>query len=283
MTRIKKKVFIIIIYYNSKNYIFSCLDSLVKSDINNSLINKKIVVVDNASIDGSIQKLEQRYPYIKIIKNKKNIGFAAGNNLAIKYALKNNADYIILLNPDTIIGKDFILPLIKTVDANQKIGIVAPVLKGEYKGKVKYALGQKFNSILGRTEHCQVKFRPLTASEQAMVSGCSMLIKAEVFKQIGFFDERFFLYFEDSDFCLRARNNNFKIYITPESTVYHNKDTSFNSMTFKKIFYLLKGNRLFIGKNVKIYFRPIAYGYLILITIKIIINKILSLLRFNKT
>ena len=99
-----------------------------------------------------------------------------------------------------------------------------------------------------------------------------MLVRKEVFEKIGLLDERFFLYFEDSDFCLRARKAGFKIYVEPKSVVFHKTSLSLGGLSLKKIKYVLWSNFLFDLKWVRPYFWPLAFGYLILLAIKMIID-----------
>ena len=268
----KIKVGIVILNFNGLPYISDCLRSLHKVKGLG-----RIIVVDNHSQDQSVFLIKKSFPQIKIIKNRENLGFAKGNNKAIRILLKKGYDYIMLLNPDIVADKNFLNPLIKLADSDKKIGIVAPLLKEGTGDKVVYALGAKFNPILGRTKHIHVEARPLHIAKQELVSGCAMLVKKEVFKKIGLFDERFFLYFEDSDFCLRARKAGFEIFVEPKSVVFHKISQSFKNYRFKKIKYNLISNFLFIKKHVKFYFRPFAFLYLIVLGLKMIISFLLNL------
>ena len=266
----KEKTAIIILNYNGFPYILDCLCSLHQSLITNH--QSPTIVVDNNSTDKSVKKIKKEFPKIKIIKNKKNLGFAGGNNVGIRWASENNFDNIMLLNPDTIVEKNFLKPLLQLIGLDKKIGIVSPVLKGKEGKKTIFALGAKFNPILGRTEHIHLKRAPLSAARQEMVSGCAMLIKKEVFEKIGLLDKKFFLYFEDSDFCLRARKAGFKIYVEPKSVILHKASLSLGGLSLKKIRYVLWSNFLFINKWVKPYFLPVAYFYLLVLGSKMIID-----------
>ena len=155
---------------------------------------------------------------------------------------------------------------------DKKIGIVSPILKEKKGHKIIYTLGAEFNQILGRTKHIHLKSPPLNPIEQEMVSGCAMLVKKEVFKKVGLLDKRFFLYFEDSDFCIRARKAGYKIYVEPKFVVFHKVSQSLKGLGLKKIKYNLWSNFLFILKWVKVWFWPIAFIYLIFLGIKMIIN-----------
>lgn len=255
----REKVFIIIVNYNSGPYIIDCLKSLKISRYKDIKISE--VIIDNFSIDNSLELIKQQFPKIKIINNKNNLGFAKAVNQGIKNALQNKADYVFLLNPDTLAEKNLLVPLITLIKSDKKIGIVGPILKDEFKAGSVYSLGLKFNKFLGRTEHIHVKARPFHIKDEEIVSGCAMLIKKEVFKRIGFFDERFFLYFEDSDFCLRAKKAGFKIYVEPKAVVIHKQNSAKKPSQGIKRKYLVQSNSLFIKKHVAKIFWPLAWSY----------------------
>lgn len=279
MVKKREKIALVILNFNGLPYVLECLQSLKQSTINNQQLT--IIIVDNASTDESVReiqnlkcKMQKSNAKFKIvlIQNKKNLGFAGGNNVGIRYALKNQFDYIGLLNPDTIVEKKFLKPLLQLIKSDKKIGIVSPVLKGKKRNKTVYALGAEFNPILGRTKHIHLNKKPIKKAEQEMVSGCCMLIKREVFEEIGLLDERFFLYFEDSDFCLRARKAGYRIYVEPKSVIFHKTSLSLGGLSLKKIKYNLWSNFLFINKQVKPCFRPLSFVYLIFLGAKMIIN-----------
>lgn len=271
----KEKLALIILNYNGLPYVLDCLQSVFQTKTVNNL-KVKTIVVDNNSSDESVSFVKKRFRQVKVIRNKENLGFSAGNNAAIKYVLKKEFDYILLLNPDTIVEKDFIKPLIKLIRSNSKIGIVSPVLRGKSGEKTIFALGAKFNSILGRTGHLHLKKRPKNALIQELVSGCCMLIKRGVFEKAGLLDEKFFLYFEDSDFCLRVAKKEYKIYVEPKSLVVHKCSSSLGGLSLKKIKYLSFSNFLFILKWVKPWFWPFAFLYLLIVSSKMLIDWLAS-------
>src|SRR3989339_346256 len=118
----KPLVYILILNWNGKEDTLECLSSLKKIDYP----NYKTIVIDNGSTDDSVKIINKKYPKIKIIENKKNLGYAEGNNVGIRYALKNKADYVLILNNDTIVDKKFLTELVKVGESNEKVGIVGP-------------------------------------------------------------------------------------------------------------------------------------------------------------
>ncbi|MFC1711917.1 glycosyltransferase family 2 protein [Patescibacteria group bacterium] len=264
------RVFIIIVNYNGDPYILECLKSLYKSDISNFKVD--ILIVDNKSSDNSIEKIKTQFPKVKIVKNQKNLGFAAACNRGIKISLQSKAQFIFLLNPDTVVEKKLVKPLIETAKKENKIGIISPLLKDKYRDKDVYTTGLEFNKIIGKTSHKHYKDRPKNIIYEDLVSGCAMFIKTEVFNKIGFFDERFFMYFEDSDFCLRAKAAGFKIVLEPQVVVNHEISKSTGKKSKSKAKNLIKSNLIFILKHTTWYFWPLSFIYLLALFFKLCLS-----------
>lgn len=264
-----KKVFILVLNFNGGRYILDCLQSLQLIKLPPGW-GAEVLVVDNASTDNSLQLIESRFPKIEIIKNKKNLGFAGGNNIGIRLALKRKAQSVLLVNQDTVVEKNFLSPLLAN-DAD----MVAPIIKFKRKGKWIYDFGGKINWWIGRTSHDErTKVKNEKPAKIDYVSCCCMLIKKEVLNKIGLLDEKFFLYFEDVDFCLRAKKAGFKIAVEPKSIVLH-KLTGTGKRPFRQNLHLLKSNRLFISRYVSFFLKPIAYFYWCFLSIKMLLKGII--------
>lgn len=265
-----KKIFIIILNFNGGDDILSCLDSLQLIKKPTSW-KKEVIVVDNASTDGSVKKIESKYRKIKVFRNKKNLGFATGNNIGIRYALKRNADAVMLLNQDTAAEKTFLEPLLKN-----PADVVGPVIKFKRGRRWLYDYGGRVNWLIGRTSH-QESYRLSKKpdfQDPDYISGCAMLIKRPVFEEVGLLDERFFLYFEDADFCLRAKRAGFKIAIGLESKILHNLDKGERKSLFR-VYHLLRSNLIFINRYISFWRRPLAYLYWWALSIKVLLMRLL--------
>jgi len=256
------KISIVIVNYNREKVILSCLKSLEKVRCKGH--NLTTVVVDNASTDKSVELIEKYFPGVKIIKNKENLGFSQGNNLGIKYALENYSEYILLLNNDTLVEPGFLINLLESFQIARNIGIVAPKIyfapgfeyhqnryKVNQKGKVIWYAGGKLDwkNIAGVHEGLDEvdKGQFNQSKEVEYASGCCMLIKREVFEQIGFFDNRYFLYLEDIDFCIRAKKNKFKIFFQPKAIIWHKNLGTDKYTTRSRQAYYYTRNRLIFG------------------------------------
>lgn len=224
------KIFIVIVNYNSRRFIRSCLASLKRQ----SFKNFKLVVVDNNSSDGSLGLIKAD----KIIKNRQNTGFPAGANQGIKYALKNHANYIILLGFDTRPDKNWLRELVNQANKLTGAGIIQSKILFYHSGKIQ-SLGNRINWLGFGYPSAQ----PQKNLDYA--SGTSMLIKKEVLEKIGFLDEKL-MFMEDLDFGRRARQAGFEIRLAPGSIVAHH----YQFFRYpKKLYFWLKSYCRYLWKN----------------------------------
>lgn len=217
-------VYIVLVNWNGLEDTLECLRSL--NEI--SYKNYKIVVVDNGSNNNQANVIKKKFPYIELIKNKRNEGFVVANNQGIELALKNGADYILLLNNDTVVEQNFLNILINHAERNRDVGILSPKILyfdsneiWSMGGKISYLTG--FSIMIGKGENSE-NYNEVIKPD--FVSGCAMLIKKEVIEEIGLLDPIYFAYYEDADYCFRVRKLGYKIRVIPESVVWHKKSAS---------------------------------------------------------
>jgi len=191
---------IIIVNYNGKKWLDSCLSSLHKQ----SYPNYEIILVDNNSLDGSIEFIEKHFPRVQLVKLSENIGFAGGNNEGYK---KAKGDYILLLNNDTKVGKTFLSDFLKAFDEIPNLGIAQSKLLLMNKNQLD-TCGGFWTSTSFLYYYGNFKDPDLPIYNKPFpvftCKGASVLIKREVIEKIGLFDERFWNYYEETDFCHRA-------------------------------------------------------------------------------
>jgi GT2 family glycosyltransferase len=210
----------------------------------------------------------------KIINTDRNRGYAGGVNIGITEALKEKkTDYVLILNNDTILPENLFTKLLK-----DDHDIVAPVIKFKYRGDWRFDYGGRIDKWFGRTKHIEknklISKKPDNDGEDIdYVSGCCMLVSRRVFERIGLYDSKFFFYFEDVDFCIRASNAGFRIEVLTDTTVFHKLSSAIGRWSDKAILYNLTGNALFILKHFGFKI-PVGLGYLFLLSIKIIVNRI---------
>lgn len=256
------KVAIVTVNYNGKKDTLEFLESLKKlPTINYQLLT---IVVDNGSTDGLVSELVKNYPEVDVLQNGENKGFAGGYNRGINYALIWGADYILIINNDCLIKDGNLLDkLIKTAQSDPKIGLVSPKIyfakgfefhKDRYApsdlGHVVWYAGGHFDwdnigSIHRGMDEVDTGLYD-EVSEQVIISGACVLIKKEVFEKIGGFDEKYFLYFEDSDFIKRAKDDGWKIYYNGQVSLYHKVSQS-TVIGSKVTDYYHTRNRLIFG------------------------------------
>ncbi|MFA7074584.1 MAG: glycosyltransferase family 2 protein [Endomicrobiaceae bacterium] len=244
-----KTLEIIIVSYNSLVWLRKTLDSLNKFYLPDSKYNVTVTVVDNASTDSTVQMLQRSYQRVNLIQSDINAGFSAGNNLALKLS---KADFIMLLNSDMeCTEKSNFDKLINYLDLNGDIGIITPKIlladgkmdKACHRGEPGvldvffYFAGfeKLFPKIKLFTKYHLLEKDLSSVHEVDAVTGACMIMKNSVLKEIGYFDEQFFMYSEDMDLCRRFREKGYKIIFHPDVEVIHHKYKSGLSSTDQKI------------------------------------------------
>lgn len=180
------------------------------------------IVVDNCSSDGSPQAIAAAYPQVEQVLNPANLGFAAGMNAGIRRALAGGADYIFLANNDTTLEPDAIDWLVAAAE-EQGAGLVAPAIYYHAAPQRIWWLGGRLRPLLlevRRFERLPARHDPRPFAVD-FITGCGMLISRPALERIGLFDERFFMYYEDSDFCLRAQRAGVRTLVEPRAVMYH--------------------------------------------------------------
>lgn len=265
-----RKIYVIVLNWNGKDDTLNCLHTLHATRISKG--EMKILVVDNASTDGSLEAVKKQYKDVEIIQNETNLGFAAGNNVGIQYALKNGAEAVLLLNNDTQVDQNFFEELTKFAFSKEKVGIVGPILKFKKGYEVFYDLGGKV-TFFGRAEHRNSGLLLVKEPVKvAYVSGAAMLIKKKVFDKIGYLEEKYFFGWEDVDFCLKANKEGFDTYLVPSSLVEHKISGTIKGGSLEKIYYNLRNNLLFIKSNFSRANLILAYLYVVTLSLKICFN-----------
>jgi GT2 family glycosyltransferase len=235
-----EKIFVIILNYNGKDTIRTCLESVFYSDYPNF----EVVVVDNNSTDGSLEIAKNIFPKFHFIKNEKNIGFGSGNNIGIRFALERMADYVFLLNNDAALEKDTLSKMINNAK-EKNFPVSSPVIRD--KNNEIWFSGGEIKWLTMKTVHKNKLPESENPYPTDYVSGCAMLVRKDVFQKTGLFDEDYFLYYEDADFCFRAGKKGLKSFVVPEARVKHweKSQSDFSGKTY----WLVVSGLIFFGKN----------------------------------
>ena len=237
------QVAIIILNWNGLKDTTECLDSLRSI----TYPNFRIILVDNHSHNDDADELKRSFgDFIDVVENSQNFGFAKGNNIGIKKALPENANFVLLLNNDTVVKPDFLDKLVETSQKdNSDINAPKILIHGTNEisstgGTVKW-----FSKFI-----IQHDTKPeLVKAEQNFLTGCCLLIRKEVFEHIGFFDEAYFLYYEDVDLCLRARKAGYTMAVNPESVIWHKISQSVKPESETYHYFTSRNKLLFTRKN----------------------------------
>ncbi len=246
---ISPKLGIIILNWNNWIDTIRCVDSLLKC----SYSNTEIWVVDNGSEDESIARLNE-IDNIHLIPLHINCGFAAGNNVGINVALEQGCDYILLLNNDTDFPMDFIQPLLEPFQVDSSAAVSCPKILYDNPANTIWYAGGKFRQpriigeMVGMGELDQKQYDLMEKTDFAV--GTCMMIKSDIFSQIGSLDERFFFYHEDVDFCYRARRAGFTTWYQPKSVIIHKVSSSTENQPGKRLYLFQKARVTFLFKYV---------------------------------
>lgn len=250
---------IIIVNYNVKEFLQNLVHSLQKAV---SKITHEIIVVDNASDDGSVEFINEKFPHIKLITNQINLGFSKANNAALKIA---KGKFILLINPDTIVSEDTITKMIGFFHDHSDAGLAGcKILNPD--GSLQLACRRSFPGPW--TSFCKVtglsamfpksklfaKYNLTYLDENSTyevdaISGSFMMMKREAYEKVGGFDEQFFMYGEDLDLCYRIQKNGYKVYYYPGTQIIHYKGESTKRSSLDETKYFYNAMNLFVKKH----------------------------------
>lgn len=242
------KVIIIVLNWNGKKDTCECIESL--KHINYP--NYKILLVDNGSSDGSAQYFREKYPEVILIENEKNLGYSEGNNVGIRYAIKNNFEYILILNNDTIVDPGFLDELVDAAESDGKSGILGPKAYYAEPSNMIYYAGAKINWYTGQPKHIGQKKIDVGQFNQVkyvdFVAGCCMLIKKEVIEKIGLLPNDYFLLWEDIDYSVNAKRHGYELVYVPSSKIWHKESASIRKIKSKRLFLSARNRIIFYKK-----------------------------------
>ncbi len=206
-----------VLNYKLPDVTAQCVASLLASDYG----HLHIVIIDNGSRDGSAEALRARFPQVAILESDRNLFFAGGMNLGLRHALAIGADYALAMNNDTLVAPDMVRRLVEAAETLSQAGIVAPVIRRP-DGRL-WAAGSRerrlwpFPQDIARSK-MDLSGQPFRVD---YVTGCGMLIRRDVLEAIGLFDEDYAMYYEDADFCARARRAGYTIWVEPSAEMIH--------------------------------------------------------------
>ncbi|MBM4466077.1 MAG: glycosyltransferase family 2 protein [Chloroflexi bacterium] len=233
-------IYVVIVNWNRAGDTIECLKALTNSDY----ANYRPLVVDNGSTDGSLEAIRAAFPATEVIGNEDNLGFAPANNIAIEHALRQGADYVLLLNNDTLVDKRLLTELVAVGELDPQIGMLVPKIYYHGEERRLWSAGARWRRFpprvtiigFGREEGAAYSAR----REVDFATGCAMLVKREAFERVGLLDPAFFMYHEDYDFSARVRRGGYRIVYVPQAVMWHKVSASTGEKSPLKWYYLGK-------------------------------------------
>lgn len=248
-----KSVFIILVNYNGAKDTLECVESIRKNDYDNIYT----IIVDNNSKDiGVLKSKLSKANDVTIISLKENFGFAKANNIGIEKALNNKADYVLLLNNDTVIEDTLVSKLVRNSQSHGDCVCVPKMYYYSEKNRIWYG-GGEINRFTGNAKHSymnELDNKNMNLSYVTFATGCCILIPRNVIDKVGMLSCEYFMYCEDTDYCIRILLNDFKILFVPEAHLWHKVSKSTGGSTSPFSNYYITRNRLIYVKKYKNFF-----------------------------
>jgi GT2 family glycosyltransferase len=244
-------VHIVVLNWNGKSDTLECLTSLHSV----SYPYRKIVVVDNGSTDGSEEAIKAAFPDVTFIQTGENLGYAEGNNVGIRHAMESGADFVFVLNNDTTTDTNVVTALVAQAEKNPNAAVLGPkIYFYERPDIINSAGGHLDYETLVRghigygVRDDGTKYASVAAVE--WITGCAMLLRLSVLREVGFFDRDFFLICEELDLCTRIRKRGFEILFVPEAKLWHKLSAAFDG-NFSAVYcyYFFRNSLLYVWKN----------------------------------
>jgi GT2 family glycosyltransferase len=232
----------VILNTNRREDTLECLDALNRS----TYPNQKVIVLDNHSEDGSVEAISSKFSSVQIMSLEENLGYAGNNNLGIKIALDQGADWVFILNEDTILDEECITNLVSVGASDESIGVLGPMVYHHDEPYVIQTAGGKFGP---RWEMYHLAVDELDNGQFKdphrvdWISGCGIMVRREVIEQVGMIDERYFYFWEETEWCLRAGKKGWKVMHVPQAKLWH-KGVQYNHQPKPSVTYYATRNRL---------------------------------------
>ncbi len=243
----KPKIAVVIVVWNGVEDTLECLESL-QLDL---YLNKEVIIVDNGSTDGSSGIIKSRGFDVKIIRSESNLGFTGGNNLGLSEAQKCGARYAFLLNNDTTVEPEALSALVEAAELQPAAGILSPVIHYyDIPGEIWFA-GATLRISAGEALH-DLSLQPGRLSKPYVspwVSGCAMLVRMVAVEQVGGFDDRFYLNWEDVDWCVRMSEVGWEIKVVPSARICHKVGRSQAKLHGRSCYYNVRNSLLLSAKH----------------------------------
>lgn len=244
-------VAIVVLTWNQRDLTLDCLASL--AEMNYPSDRLQIIVVDNGSRDDTVVAVRERFPHITVLENGDNLGFAEGNNAGIRHALQGPAEYIMLLNNDTAVDRQMLSELLAAMEQFSDVGIVGPKMLYFDQPDVIWCAGNRIDWRSGGSIRMQAEEPDSEADreprEADFITACAILLRRQVIEQVGILDQRFFIYYEETDWCVRATKAGWRILYVPSARLWHKVSAAMGTTSPATDYYMNRNVLLFLAKN----------------------------------
>jgi len=246
----KPSVSIIVLNYKGREDTLACLRSLEHL----TYPQAHIILVDNDSGDGTPEAVRSAHPKVEVIETGANLGFTGGNNVGIRRALERGADYIMLLNNDTVAAPDMLDVMVEAMEADPAIGVAGPMIYYYSSPEVIWSAGGAIDwrrgttYMIGVNEEDKAQFgaapRPVD-----FVTGCCLLARRAVWEQVGLLDDQFFMYWEEAEWCVRAARAGYRIVHVPLAMLWHKISLEQRGASTRTYYYMTRNRLLFLRRS----------------------------------
>ncbi len=251
------KITAVVLNTNRKDDTLACLQALAAS----GYTALRVIVLDNHSTDGSVEAIRVAFPDVQVVAIEDNLGYAGNNNVGIRLALEQGADWVFVENEDTTVDPGFFDTLIAATRADPQIGVIGPVVYtfepgrtiSSGGGRVRWAVADAENIAMGVEDVGQ-----LVAGPVDFINGCGLLISREAIEKVGVLDESFFIYYEETDWCQRVRKSGFKVWFEPKAVMRHKAPITWTGLGPSTLYYMARNRIRFFARHAPWYWWPWA-------------------------
>ena len=240
-------VLIVVLNWNGCEDTLACLDSLARLD-DPSI---SILVVDNGSTDQSVVRIAERHPHVHVIETGANLGYAGGNNVGLRHAISHRFSYALLLNNDTVVAPDLVSRLVTACEQDATIGMAGSKVLLHERPDTLWAAGatidwpqggRTFLRGLNQVDHGQYDL----VEDVDYVTGCACLVRTSILHQVGLLDERFGMYYEETEWCVRIARAGWRVVYVPSSRVWHKVQVGAQDRSPRITYYMARNRLLFL-------------------------------------
>jgi len=254
------RIVTVILNTNRRDDTLACLRSLAQSDY----ANLGIIVLDNDSIDGSVEAIQADFPSVQVLRLTENLGYAGNNNKGIKSALEQNADWVFVLNEDTLVEPDCLTRLITTAQSDPSIGVIGPMVYtfdggsriSSAGGVIDWSYADGTNTGMGEIDHGQYPARSVD-----YINGCGLLVSRRAIEKAGMLDASYFIYYEETDWCARIAKAGFDIRFEPKARMRHKAPIDRSQFGPTTLYYVTRNRIRFFARHAPFSLKPISLAH----------------------